>query len=71
MKKILPILLCMLLALSACSKREISTNEEKIEEEAVIAPTPDPIIPTKEPTTPTEEPTSPTAISILTDIYNN
>ena len=71
MKKILPLLLCLLVALSACSKREIPTSNDIIEEKVIITPTPQPIIPTEPPVIPTEEPVDPTAISILTDIYNN
>jgi len=71
MKRLLPLLLCLLLALSACSKREIPTFYENIAEKTIPTPTPLPIIPTKEPIIPTEEPADQNAISILTDIYNN
>lgn len=78
MKKTILLLLCLLTALSACSKREIPIEEVKIAEEVEIIPTEPPIIqteapitPTEEPITPAEEPVDPTPISILTDIYNN
>jgi len=71
MKRTLSLLLCLLMLLSACAKRDAPTKEEKISENDIISPTPSPI-PTTEPTiSPTEEPSDPTAISILTDIYNN
>lgn len=71
MKKTILLLLCLLAVLSACSKREIPTLEEKIAEEAEIIPTEEAVIPTEAPIIPTEEPIDPTPISILTDIYNN
>ena len=71
MKRLLPLLLCPLLILSACSKREIPTSEENVIEKVEIIPTPTPIIPTEAPFSSTEEVVDASAISILTDIYNN
>jgi len=78
MKRTLALLLCFLLALSACSKMEDPIQEDRSVINDIIPPTQPPIIPTEEPiaptsepTPPTEEPADPTAISILTDIYNN
>lgn len=71
MKRTLSLLLCLLMLLSACAKRDAPTKEEKISENDIITPTSSPI-PTIEPAiSPTDEPSDPTAISILTDIYNN
>lgn len=71
MKKTVLLLLCLLILLSACSKREVPTFEDKVVEKEIIAPTPSPIIPTEPPVIPTDDPGDPNAISILTDIYNN